>query len=203
MQRQGASRDAAGLFHHAHAHPQHAFLGDPGHVRRQDDIGQRQERVISWQGLCVKHVNRRPAQMPRSKCRDQRLFDHHRPARHIDQNCPGAHPRKRCRIDQTARLVGQWRAECKDIRICEKSFQTDMRNPRGQPGAAAGMADHLHAKAALRHRRQRPPDGAHAQHTQHATRNFTSMVGMRPPGRPTRAAQVAVHLRVASQKRHR
>ena len=156
--------------------------------------------MVGRQGLSVKDIDGRPAQMARSQCGDQRRFLHQRAARHIHENGPRFHPGQGGGIDQPARLVRQGRTKCHDIRLRQQVGKAD-RLAAFRRGAAAGVAKYRHPETVNGDPCKGPSDAAHAKNAQHLAGDLAPVVGMGAPCGPPPRAQIAVDLRIAPQKR--
>ena len=119
----------------AGAHPHHALLGDPGHVRRHDHVVEGEIGMVRRQRLGREHVERRAADAAVAQRRDQRLVVDHRAARHVDDQRARLHQADAPRVDQTACFRGQRAAEHDDVaRRHERRRRRETPRPTGPPG---------------------------------------------------------------------
>src|SRR5919109_1721537 len=80
-----AGRDRQHALARAAAALQERLVRDANRVRREDDVVEREQRVVAGERLLLEHVERRSRQPPLAQGRRQRPLVDDRPARDVDQ----------------------------------------------------------------------------------------------------------------------
>jgi len=146
--------------------------GQPGGVRRQDEIVERVERVVGAGRLDREDIERRAANPALAQRLGQGVGLDERAAGRVDQDRLGAHPPQLRRADHPARLGGQFGVAGDDRaggeQIIEFVHEFDPERGRFRRGDVGIVGDDVHRKRRLTLARHLAPDAAEADDPQRA-----------------------------------
>ena len=108
------------------------FLGNVSHVRRQNHIFERAQRVIDGQGLGLENVERGPSNAPGAKDVNQRVFVDQRTPSGIHEACGRFHQRELPRRNDAVSAVRKTQMQRDHIALSEQIVERRVgRSRRG------------------------------------------------------------------------
>ncbi|OPZ06853.1 MAG: hypothetical protein BWZ10_02934 [candidate division BRC1 bacterium ADurb.BinA364] len=157
-------------------------------MRREDDVVERQQRVVGRGRLLFENIECRAAEMARAQRRDQGRLVDHRAAGGVDQQRPGARRRQPLGVEEAARrfVLRQMDADRVGLGQClERVLRIERDSPlarsafRRDPGAARRFVHrpgahrrNAHAQPEMSDARDSPADGAESEDGQRLAFQF-------------------------------